>query len=384
MGCQEYVSLLNLWYYVPMNDYMERISRLQSLLRESNLGGALFAPSAQMRYLAGWAEPGHERLIAFFIPATGEPTLVVPSINAAQARENRAGITDIRAWEDAQGWQGIVADLLEAWHLEGRGLAVDDELPSGHLIRIQRLAPNVPYVPAGDLMAELRAMKSPEEIRRMEQSAAITDAVYEECLTALREGITEVELQEVIAAAYTRQGTKPAFAIVCFGSHTAMPHHHPSNTHLKRGDIVVIDIGCVWEEYFSDMTRTVAYGEPDPEARRVYEIVYAAHRAAFETIKPGVPCEAVDAAARRVITEAGYGEYFIHRTGHGIGLSEHEAPYIVAGNKQPLREGMCFSDEPGIYLEGRFGVRIENTVTVTADGARYLHAAPPEKLPIRG
>ncbi|HXG23558.1 MAG TPA: Xaa-Pro peptidase family protein, partial [Chthonomonadales bacterium] len=347
-------------------------------------GGAIFAPTAQMRYLIGWAEPGHERLIALFVPATGEPALVVPSINVAQARENRAGIADVRAWADAQGWQGVVAELLEAWHLEGRGLAIDDELPSGHLLHIQRLAPNVPYVPAGELMARLRAIKSPEEIVWMEQSAAITDAVYEECLSALREGITEVELQDVIATAYARHGTKPAFAIVCFGPHSALPHHRPGSARLKPGDIVIIDIGCVWEEYFSDMTRTIAYGEPDPEARRVYEIVYAAHRAAFRAIKPGVPCEEVDAAARRVISEAGYGEYFIHRTGHGLGLSEHEAPYIVAGNRQPLHEGMCFSDEPGIYLEGRFGVRIENTVTVTAEGARYLNAKPPEKLPVRG
>lgn len=367
-----------------MSLYTDRISRLQEVLREANLGGAVFAPTAQMRYLAGWAEPGHERLIALFVPAVGEPALVVPSINAAQARENRAGIADVRGWEDAQGWQGVVAELLEAWRLEGRGLAIDDELLSGHLLHIQRLAPGVPYVPAGDLMARLREIKSQEEIARMQQSAAITDAVYEECLPALREGITEVEFQEVIAAAYTRRGTKPEFAIVCFGPHSALPHHRPGSARLKPGDIVVIDIGCVWEEYFSDMTRTVAFGEPIPEARRVYEIVYAAHRAAFDAIKPGVPCEEVDAAARRVITEAGYGEYFIHRTGHGLGLAEHEAPYIVAGNTQPLREGMCFSDEPGIYLEGRFGVRIENAVTVTADGARYLNAAPPEKLPIGG
>src|SRR5262249_54068418 len=149
---------------------------------------------------------------------------------------------------------------------------------------------------------------------------------------------------------------------------------------LKQGDVVIIDIGCRIEDYASDITRTIAFGEPDPEAKSVYETVYAAHRAAYDLARPGVACEEVDAAARSVIDRAGYGEFFIHRTGHGIGLSTHEPPYIVEGNRQPLREGMCFSDEPGIYLPGRFGVRIENIVTVTADGVKYLNEDPPEKM----
>jgi Xaa-Pro aminopeptidase len=233
-------------------------------------------------------------------------------------------------------------------------------------------------------MAQLREIKTADELSLLRCSAEVTDAVYEECLPALREGMTELEMQEVIAQAYKRRGTRPAFAIVCFGANSALPHHHTGESRLKRGDIVVLDIGCVLDGYASDITRTVAFGDPDPEAFRVYEVVYAAHRAAFEAGRPGVTCESVDRAARAVIEQAGYGENFIHRTGHGIGLSTHEPPYIVEGNTRLLEEGMCFSDEPGVYLPGRFGVRVENIVTVTADGLRYLNADPPARLPLLG
>src|SRR5262249_30515597 len=162
-------------------------------------------------------------------------------------------------------------------------------------------------VPAGDLMARLREIKTTDELARMERSAAITDAVYEESLSALREGMTELEFQEAIAQAYRRRGTRPAFTLVCFGPNGARPHHHVGETRLKKGDVVVMDIGCVLDDYASDITRTVAFGAPDPEEFKVYEIVYRAHRAAFEAGRPGVPCEAVDRAARQVIEAAGYG-----------------------------------------------------------------------------
>jgi len=362
--------------------YVDRIARLQRLLRAERLAGAVFAPTDQMRYLTGWAEHGHERLIALFVPARGRPAFVVPAMNATQARDNPAGIRDVLPWEDAEGWHSVACGLLKSWNPEGRALAIDDELHSIHLLGIQALLPGVSCVPAGELMARLREIKTAEELTLMQRSAAVTDAACEECLSALREGMTELDLQDAITQAYKRRGTQPAFAIVCFGANSALPHHHTGATRLKRGDVVVIDIGCVLDGYCSDITRTVAFGEPDPEAKKVYEIVHAAHRAAFEAGRPGVACQAVDRAARQVIVKAGYGDYFIHRTGHGIGLSTHEPPYIVEGNRRRLREGMCFSDEPGIYLPDRFGVRIENIVTVTGNGLRYLNADPPDALPV--
>lgn len=363
-----------------MNSYTERIRHAQEQLREEGLGGAVFAPSDQMRYLTGWAEYGHERLIALFMPAEGDPAFVVPAMNASQARENPAGIPQVFGWEDKTGWRSTVSNILAEWRLNGRGLAIDDELYSGHLLGIQQIAPSVPYHTAADIMARLREIKTADELALMTRSAELTDNVYEEALASIREGMTELELQEVIAQGYKRRGTKPAFALICFGPNSAIPHHHVGEARLKRGDVIVIDIGCLLKDYASDITRTVAFGAPDDEAIRVYDIVHAAHRAAFEAGRPGVTCESVDAAARKVITDAGYGEYFIHRTGHGIGLSTHEPPYIVEGNTQELKSGMCFSDEPGIYLPGRFGVRIENIVTVEPDGLRSLNAVAPEKL----
>jgi Xaa-Pro aminopeptidase len=363
-----------------MSSYADRISRAQDRLRDEHIAAAVFAATDQMRYLTGWAEYGHERLIALFLPAYGDPVFVVPAINAAQARSNPAGITEVRPWDDAAGWHGVVADLLDDWDVSGRTIAVDDELYSVHLLAIQGLVAADRYMPAGEFMARLREIKAADEIELMRRSGAVTDAVYEECLSVLREGVTELEVQEAIAAAYKRRGTRPAFAIVCFGPNTALPHHSTGNTRLKHGDMVIMDIGCQLEGYASDITRTVSFGSPTSEQRRVYEVVYEAHRAAYGAGRPGVTCENVDHAAREVISEAGYGEYFIHRTGHGIGLSTHEPPYIVQGNKQEIQPGMCFSDEPGIYLPDRFGVRIENIVTVTDNGLRYLNADPPSEL----
>jgi Xaa-Pro aminopeptidase len=363
-----------------MSFYKQRISRAQEALRSAGLGGAIFAPTDQMRYLTGWAEYGHERLIALFLPADGEPAFVVPSMNASQAEENPAAIPTVFGWDDKTGWHPAAARILEGWNLAGRGLAIDDELYSVHLLGIQDLAPGVRCTPAADLMARLREIKTADELALMRRSAEVTDSVYESSLPHIREGMTELQLQDIVTQEYARFGTKPAFALICFGPNTAIPHHHVGEARLRRGSLVVMDIGCLLQDYASDITRTFSFCSPEQEAHEVYNIVHQAHCAAFEVGRPGVTCEAIDAAARKVIEEAGYGEYFIHRTGHGIGLSTHEPPYIVEGNRQPLQVGMCFSDEPGIYLPGRFGVRIENIVTVEADGLRHLNAVPPEKL----
>lgn len=362
-----------------MPAYAERIISVQEALRAQGLGALVLAPTDQMKYLSGWAETGHERLISLVVPAEGDPTFIVPQMNAPQAKQNRAGIERVLGWGDSTGWHGEMANALLG--VRG-GIAIDDELHSVHLLAIQGIKPDSRCVAAGDLMAKLREIKTANELDCMQRSGALTDSVYEEILPTLRTGISELEVQENIAGAYRRRGTKPEFALICFGANSALPHHHTGDTTLGPGDVVIIDIGCLLDDYASDITRTVAFGDPGPDAKQVYGVVSAAHRAAFESARPGVSCESVDHAAREVIRKAEYGEYFIHRTGHGIGLSTHEPPYIVEGNKQLLREGMCFSDEPGVYLPGRFGVRIENIVTVTPGGVRYLNADPPSTLPV--
>ena len=363
-----------------MKRFKERIQKLQIRLREENLGLAVFAPTDHMRYLTGWAETGHERLLVLFVPAEGDPVFLVPSLNAAQAKRNPAGLMTVLGWEDATGWTVKASDLFAEWSVSGRGVAIDDELDAVHLLDLQKIAPDASYIAAATLMASLREIKSEDELAAMERSAKVTDEVYLEAIGELREGMTERELRDLIVAAYRKRGTRPEFAIVCFGANTAIPHHSPGDVKLEQGDLVLIDIGCKIDDYFSDITRTVAFGQPDPLAFEIYATVYAANKAALDQGRPGMTGEELDAVARGVIADAGYADYFIHRLGHGIGLSGHEHPYIVAGNTQELREGMCFSDEPGIYLPGRFGVRIENILTVTSSGLRSLNADPSAEL----
>ena len=368
-----------------MSDYSGRIARLQERMRTEGVSLTLLAGTDQMRYLTGWREGGHERFVGLFVPAEGEPAFVVPKMNAPQARETPAGIATVFGWEDHTGWQGEVETLLAGWGIGmDSTILVDDELLSVHLLKLQGLCPGTTFQAAGDIMASLRQIKTEAELAAMQRAADMIDSIYAEALGWLHEGITEREFHDLILAAIKREGSRPSFSpLICFGANAALPHHHTGDTTLKKGDVVIIDIGCIWENYASDITRTVAFGEPtDPDAKHVYRVVSAAHLAARGFARPGVSGEATDAAARKVIADAGYGDYFVHRTGHGIGLSTHEPPYIVQGNADPLQTGMCFSVEPGIYLPGRFGVRIENIVTVTADGVRSLDADAPTELKI--
>ncbi len=348
---------------------------------------AVLSAREPMRYLCGWWEEGHERLVALFVPARGAPALVVPAMSGQQAAANPAGILDVRLWRDGTGWTPVVQSLLAEFGIEeGMTVLVDEGLPAIHLLALQSMMPCV-YGLAGDLLWALRKTKSAEEIAALERAAMMIDVVVDEVISALREGMTERQAVRVTLEAIERQGSRPAFPpLVCFGENGAMPHHEADDTPLRRGDVAIIDIGCAAGDYLSDITRTVAFGEPaDPDARRVYETVYAAHIAArMAAAAPDATGEQVDAAARGVIEAAGWGPEFVHRTGHGIGMSPHEPPYIVAGERQRLLPGTTFSIEPGIYLPGRFGVRIENIVAVTDSGCRSLNAEPASSLLIIG
>lgn len=367
-----------------MSDYLERIARLQTLLRSQEAFGAILAGTDQMRYLTGWREGGHERFVGLFIPQEGAPAFVVPSMNASQARKTPAGIKDVFGWEDSEGWTRTVKELIAGWSMEaqaggvrpGTNMLVDDELLSVHLLKLQSLFGELKFEPIGETMRVLREVKTDMELRSMQIAADLIDEVYSSSLKFLSEGMTETEFADRILSEIGKRGSTPSFSpLICFGANAALPHHHTGATKLKKGDIVIIDIGCTSDGYASDITRTVSFGEPsDPDARKVYEIVYEAHHAAIFAARPGVTGEEIDSAARTVISDAGYGEYFIHRLGHGIGLSCHEPPSMVKGNLDPVKQGMCFSVEPGIYLEGRFGVRLENIVTVTETGVRSLNA----------
>lgn len=371
-----------------MNDFAARVARLQEIMQERGAGLTVISFTDQMRYLTGYLEGAHERLLALFIPAVGAPAFLVPSMNAQQAQTNPAGISDVIGWTDSEGWQEPARRLISSFSLslfsltEDALVLVDDELYSVHLLELQSLFPKFRYESAGETMAKLRGLKTPTELASLESAAILIDSIFEETLAQLHIGISELELQEFVLTAIKHHHSTPSFTpLVCFGGNGAMPHHRSDSTPLKSGDMVVLDIGCMWDHYCSDITRTVAFGEPhDAEAHNVYRAVSEAHWAARAAVRPGTTCEAIDLAARTKIEEAGYGPQFIHRTGHGIGLSCHESPNINSGVHTMLEPRMCFSIEPGIYLPGRFGVRIENIVTVTSEGVRSLNADPAKDL----
>jgi Xaa-Pro aminopeptidase len=243
-----------------------------------------------------------------------------------------------------------------------------------HVLGLQKTLPESAYVSMTAGLPLLRAVKGADEIERLAAAGAAADASLEEIVKVQFSGRTENEVAADLAALLRKHGhSQVDFTVVGSGPNGANPHHEAGERTIQEGDMVVLDFGGLKDGYGSDTTRTVHVGEPTDEEREVYDIVRRAQQAGFEAMRPGIACQEIDRAARKVITDAGYGEYFIHRVGHGIGLTTHEPPYMVEGEEHPIRPGMCFSIEPGIYLPNRFGVRIEDIVVATEDGGRRLN-----------
>ncbi len=360
--------------------YEKRLSVVRAAMHENGLDTLIVTPGAAMRYLTGFSEPG-SRFLALIVPDDAPWLFVVPSLNAGQARANPAGVSDVRVWDDGSGWEGVVAPLAKDLMLDIGIVGVDDDMPARFLLKLQELMPTALFRPAGMALSGLRARKDALELASLQRAADATDALISVAYAACRVGASEREVASALGQAVARAGHADSFApIIGAGANGASPHHNTGTAKIKTGEVVILDFGAMTGGYHGDITRTVAVGNAPDEARRVYAVVYEAYTAAVAAVQPGATAHAVDAAARSVIAGAGYGEFFIHRTGHGIGLDDHEAPYIMAGNYTPLLPGHCFSIEPGIYLPGHFGVRLENIVTVTDDGtARVLNEAiPPE------
>ena len=341
---------------------------------------AFFAWSpVAMDYLSGFREGAAERFMALGINSDGRVALIAPALSATQAE--RAGIRDVRPWKDGDDPLTVFQSLASEWNLKSAIVALDNEMPAHQVLGMQSVLPAALFRPGGELLGGLMRVKSPEEVSIMKRAGAIADDSLAAGLAALKAGATERDVAEALGSAMSSRGGTPTFTIVGAGANGAEPHHHTDRTVIQSGDVVVLDFGCDLEGYQSDITRMASVGEPDPEADRVYDVVLAAHYAARNHARVGVTAESVDLAARKVIDEAGYGQFFMHRTGHGIGMKGHEDPNIVAGNTTLLLVGDCFSVEPGVYLPGRFGIRIENIVTITENGCVSLNAEPPSRLP---
>jgi D-alanyl-D-alanine dipeptidase len=329
-------------------------------------------PGPDLVWLTGYRPPAiTERLTMLVLRPDQQPTLLVPVLERSDAEAaDGADNLSMVDWADGIDPYQIASRLLNA---DGE-FGISDSAWAMHLLGLQRVLPASSYQSLSECLPMMRAVKDSNELMRLAAAAAAADSAYGQIVQHRFEGRREADVAADLADLLRDFGHEQVdFTIVGSGPNGANPHHEPGDRVIKRGDAVVLDFGGLRFGYGSDTTRTVCVGEPAPEIREVHEVVRLAQQAGVDAVRPGVGCQDIDRAARRVIADAGYCEQFIHRTGHGIGVTTHEPPYLVEGEEQTLLPGMCFSVEPGIYLAGRFGVRIEDIVTVTSDGCRRLN-----------
>ncbi|MEH1057600.1 Xaa-Pro peptidase family protein [Micromonospora sp. CPCC 206171] len=360
----------------------DRVTAARRATAAAGLDALLLTPGSDLRYLTGYDAHAGERLTCLVLPAEGEPTLIVPTLERPAAEASPAPATGVRIVDHADGTDPypLVTAALGG-PVAAVGLA--DRMWAEQVLALRAALPGATQRLAGEVLRELRVRKSPAEVAALAEAGAAIDAVHARMGEWLRPGRTEAEVATDIAAAIRAAGHATVdFVIVAAGPNGASPHHGTSDRPIQPGEPVVVDIGGTMPSgYCSDSTRTYLAGGCAPaEFIDYYQVLHAAHRAAVAAVRPGVTAEAVDAAAREPITAAGYGDAFLHRTGHGIGLDGHEEPYVVAGNSRPLEPGMAFSIEPGIYLAGRHGARIEDIVVCTTDGVHRLNTTPTELI----
>ena len=360
--------------------YRRRVAAATAATAKVGLAGLVITPGYDLRYLVGSRAQTFERLTALVLPVSGDPTVVLPRLELASLKHS--AVTDlglaVRDWVDGDDPYQLVAAAMGG---APAATAVTDSMPALHLLPLADVLGVLPVL-ATDVLRELRMVKDAAEVDALRKAGAAIDRVHARVPEFLVPGRTEADVAADIAEAIVAEGhSEVAFVIVGSGPHGADPHHEYSDREIRIGDIVVVDIGGSYEPgYNSDSTRTYSIGEPSPDVAQQYSVLQQAQRAAVEAVRPGVTAEQVDAAARGVLADAGLAEYFVHRTGHGIGLSVHEEPYIVAGNDLPLQAGMAFSVEPGIYFPGRWGARIEDIVVVAEDGAQSVNNRPHELI----
>lgn len=359
-----------------MDVYRDRIARAAQLSKDAGLDALLVTPGPDLRYLLGAASESFERLTCLVVPADGSvPAVVIPRLELASLAASAAPALNLRVldWVDGSDPYALAAGTLGP----GARVAVADAMPALHLIPLTAAVGALPVL-ATPVLRRMRMIKDASEIAALRRAGAAIDRVHARMGEWLRAGRSEAEVAADIAEAIVAEGhTSAAFVIVGSGPHGADPHHEVSDRIIGAGDVVVVDIGGPVEPgYYSDSTRTYVLGDPGSEVAARVRLLEQAQAAAVAAVRPGVSAQAVDAAARNILTANNCGEAFVHRTGHGIGLSVHEEPYIVAGNDLLLEEGMAFSIEPGIYFPGQWGARIEDIVVVTADGCQPLNNRP--------
>lgn len=361
-----------------------RIARAQQLMAENKMNAVYIAGGSSLRYFAGIRWGLSERLFAMMIPKSGDPFFVCPAFEEERAREQIAagsGAKDpaVYTWQEDETPYALAASALKERGLLTGAIGVEETVRFVFVDELGKAAPSARLVSAMPVTAGCRMIKSPAELALMRLANSVTLEACEAAWRSVREGMTQRDVAALLKAAYEALGFAGE-ALVLVGPYTALPHGSVQPQKITPGSVVLMDTGCEAEGYESDITRTVVFGAPTDTMRKVFDIVHRAQTTALAAARPGAPCEAADAAARKVIADAGYGpgyKYFTHRLGHGIGMDGHEWPYLVRGNKLPIAAGMTFSDEPGIYIRGQFGIRLEDCMYIDADGAKLFTPQSP-------
>jgi Xaa-Pro dipeptidase len=364
---------------VTLEERAERQQRARQLMAENALDAILVMEGTSLRYFTGMRWWGGERLFAFVLPAKGKAFYVCPAFEEGRAREQIAHAPDgdqpdVRVWQEDESPYALVAEGLKDRLIGGGRLGIEETVRFVFSDGIAKAAFQATLTSATPVTAGCRMIKSTHEIALMRLASQVTLSVYEAVYKSLREGMTQQDVGTLIDKAYERVGF-PGEASVMVGEYTAFPHGSTTPQVLREGTIIMIDDGCMVEGYQSDITRTFVLGKASDKMKQVFEIVHRAQAAALATARPGVECGAIDAAARKVVTDAGYGpdyKYFAHRLGHGLGMDGHEWPYLVRGNPTRLQANITTSNEPGIYIRGEFGIRLEDDLHVTENGAELF------------
>ncbi|MEO9078475.1 MAG: Xaa-Pro peptidase family protein [Rhodanobacter sp.] len=364
------------------DEYQQRIEQARRLMRTHNTDALFVTAGTSLRYFSGVPWGATERLVGMLLTARGDPILVCPAFELGSLQHALKIPAELRLWEEQENPQTLVADAMRE---RGAGsVALDPAASHAIAERLRGVLGGTPVTDASAIIDGCRMCKSSAELALMSQATAMTLQVHRWAAGLIREGVSSVALTRFIDGAHRALGADggSTFCIVQFGQATAYPHGIPGEQHLAANELVLIDTGCSVQGYQSDITRCYIFGQPSAEQERIWRLEQAAQRAAFEAVRPGVLCEAVDAAARAVVERAGLGpDYQLpgipHRTGHGCGLSIHETPYLVRGDRTPLQPGMCCSDEPMIVLPDRFGVRLEDHFHVTEYGAAWFTEPSP-------
>jgi len=364
---------------ISADERRQRLARAQQLMDEHGINAVFIGAGTSLTYFTGMHWWNSERLTGVVLPRSGEPVYVTPEFERGRTLEQIKLGNDVRGWQEDEDPYALVAQVLRGFGATNGTVGIEETVPFFRSKGIMDALPHATFVDAWPVTAGCRRIKSPAELALMRLANQTTLAVYEAVWKALAPGMTEDDIAGLVAMAYARTGLRGS-ADVNIGKYTASPHGSDAPQRLTEGTPVIFDGGCRADGYTSDITRTVVLGQAGDDIRRVFDIVLKAQTSALQAARPGVAMEALDAAARKVIVDAGYGPdytYFSHRLGHGIGMDMHEWDYLVRGNRHLLEPGMTFSDEPGIYIPDRFGVRLEDILHITADGAELLTPQSP-------